>query len=270
MLIIHGLFGSKKNFDSLAKVFSNKAALQASYMIVISIDSRNHGDSGHNNNMTYPAMSDDVIKLLDDLKLSGGVVVMGHSMGGKIAMTMALNNPSMLSGLIVVDMVPGRSVTADTDFFPKMLQKMREINFDATPDISIVQARKEANKQLSTAVQDARIRDFLLTNLVVKDGRVTWRLNLQSIHDHYQDLMTFQEFQGRTYNGRTLFIGGSLSSMLSEKHHPMIKQFFPSAEIIKLSGAGHWVHADDPYNFASKVIQFVKTLIFHKRQGPDF
>ncbi|XP_046556869.1 protein ABHD11-like [Haliotis rubra] len=235
LLVLHGLFGSKSNWHSIAK------KLAAEGQRVITVDGRNHGDSEHSPYMDYYAMRDDVLRLMDDLHLEQTVLV-GHSMGGKIAMTLALSQPERLKGLVVVDVAPVTSPGGR--LLLSYAERMRQI----VPD--------EADVQLRPIVESSLVRQFLLTNLVEKHGTVQWRLNLDAVIDNYHHVMEFPEFS-HPFEKPTKFIGGSLSHHISSETIPEIKTLFPMADITHIPGAGHWVHSENTPEFINILSDFL-------------
>ncbi|XP_044312120.1 protein ABHD11 isoform X2 [Varanus komodoensis] len=247
LVFLHGLFGSKSNFSSLAK----KLVLQTGRK-VLTVDARNHGDSPHSPSMSYEAMSGDVQLLLRQLRLSRCVLV-GHSMGGKTAMALALTWPELVERLVCVDIGPSR--TAGITRFHSFIAALRAV--DIPSGIPRSTARRLAEEQLQPAIQEPAIRQFLLTNLVYAEERFTWRVNLESISQHLDELLGFPDFQA-PYLGPVLFLGGSQSGYISARDRPEIGRLFPEAEVQHVPDAGHWVHADQPQQFLAAVCRFLE------------
>ncbi|XP_072099196.1 sn-1-specific diacylglycerol lipase ABHD11 isoform X3 [Mobula birostris] len=191
LVFLHGLLGSKSNFHSISK-----ALFQRTGRTVVTVDSRNHGDSGHSPVMTYEAMSLDLQNMLNKLELPE-CILLGHSMGGKIAMTTALQN-------------------------------------------------------------DARTRQFILTNLVECNGQYIWRVNLEAIANSLDYLLGFPDFN-TPFTAPTIFLGGVNSSYISSKEYPEIKRLFPNSIIQHVPEAGHWVHSEKPYDFINAICAFLGT-----------
>ncbi|XP_042298246.1 protein ABHD11 isoform X2 [Sceloporus undulatus] len=200
LLFLHGLFGSKANFASLAKTLVLQTGRK-----VLTVDARNHGESPHSPVMTYEAMSGDVRLLLRQLRLERCVLV-GHSMGGKTAMALTLRWPELVERLVCVDISPSKTtaVTGFQDFVAAM--KAVEI----PQGVPRSTARRLAEEQLRPTVQDPTVRQFLLTNLVYLEDRYVWRVNLDAVSQHLKDLMDFPAFQTH-YSGPALFLGGAKS-----------------------------------------------------------
>ncbi|XP_067864196.1 sn-1-specific diacylglycerol lipase ABHD11 isoform X2 [Heptranchias perlo] len=246
LVFLHGLFGSKSNFYSIAK-----GVVQRTGRKVVTVDNRNHGDSGHSPVMTYEAMSFDLLNLLDMLQLSECILI-GHSMGGKIAMTTALLRPQLIEKLVVVDISPIQTTTS----FPNYITAMRAVTVD--DDLSRSTARNQAERQLQPYIEDFRTRQFILTNLVERDGRYTWRVNLEAIANNMDYLMSFPEFN-TPYTAPTFFLGGANSPYISSKNYPEIKRLFPNSIIQHVPGTGHWVHAEKPHDFINAICAFLET-----------
>ncbi|XP_015672687.1 protein ABHD11 [Protobothrops mucrosquamatus] len=246
LVFLHGLFGSKSNFSSLVK----KLVLQTGRK-VLTIDARNHGDSSHSPIMTYEAMSADVHLILKQLHLSRCVLI-GHSMGGKTAMVFALQWPELVERLVCVDISP--SPTKDVSGFQEFIAAMKAV--DIPKGIPRSTARRMAEEQLRPTIQEPTILYFLLTNLVNAEDQFVWRVNLEAISHHLNDLMSFPDFQ-TSYLGPTLFLGGSKSGYISSNNYSEIKRLFPDAEIQHIPNAGHWVHADQPQEFITAICNFL-------------
>ncbi|XP_041052531.1 protein ABHD11 [Carcharodon carcharias] len=248
LIFLHGLFGSKSNFYSIAKALSQRTG-----RMVLTVDNRNHGDSGCSPVMTYEAMSFDLQNLLDKLQLPKCILI-GHSLGGKIAMTTAMLRPELIEKLVVVDVTP--SQTSSHTPFPKFIAAMRAVTVDN--DLSRSAARKQVEQQLQPYIEDIRIRQFLLTNLVERDGRYIWRVNLEAVANHMDYIMTFPKFN-TPYTAPTVFLGGGNSPYISSKDYPEIKRLFPNSVIQHVPGTGHWVHAEKPHDFINAICAFLGT-----------
>lgn len=228
LLVIHGLFGSARNWATLAKRFAERRRVYA-------LDLRNHGSAPWAPTMSYPEMAGDILRFLDDRGFARAAVV-GHSMGGKAAMTLALLHPERVERLIVVDIAPVGYAHTFAPFVEAM----------AAADLASATRRSDVEAQISHAVPEAPLRSFLLQNLVLENGAFRWRVNLGAIRDAMEDLIGFPDLAGRIYDRPALFIGGGASSYVAPQHHAAIQQFFPAARIEMIQGAGHWVHAERP------------------------
>lgn len=246
LVFLHGLFGSKSNFHSIAK-----SLVQRTGRKVLTVDARNHGNSPHSPVLTYEAMAEDLKHLLAQLRIEKCVLV-GHSMGGKTAMVTALTQSSLIDRLVVVDISPAQTSTF-TDF-RSYIQAMQEVKISS--DIPRSTARRMAEDQLRSLVENRSVRQFLLTNLVEQNGHYAWRVNLEAISAHLDHIMSFPSFNN-TYEGPTLFLGGASSDYISSDDYPEIKKRFPAADIQFIPDASHWIHADKPLDFISSIISFL-------------
>ncbi|KAI6074211.1 Protein ABHD11 [Aix galericulata] len=201
--------------------------------------------------MTYEAMSLDVQQLLARLGIPK-CIVLGHSMGGKTAMALALQRPDLVERLISVDISPVSTTLVSE--FSAYISAMQSVNIPA--GLSRSAARQLADSQLSPAVQHPQLRQFLLTNLVEVEGHYVWRVNLEAISHHLEDILSFPVFH-KPYPGPTLFLGGSNSPYISSKDYPEIQRLFPKADIQFIEGAGHIVHQDKFEEFITAVLNFL-------------
>ena len=238
LLVIHGLFGSARNWQTLAKRFAEQRHVYA-------LDLRNHGGSPWADSMSYPEMADDVLRFLDDRGFPRAAVV-GHSMGGKTAMTLALKHPDRVERLVVADIAP----VAYTHTHAPFVAAMKRANLEGCT------RRSEVEAQLADAVPEAPLRSFLLQNLVMEHGKFHWRINLDAIGASMADLIGFPDLGEARYTGPTLFIGGTRSDYILPEVYPAIRDHFPTARIEMMNGAGHWLHAERPEEFATMVEQF--------------
>ncbi|XP_030652709.1 protein ABHD11 isoform X3 [Nomascus leucogenys] len=201
--------------------------------------------------MSYEIMSQDLQELLPQLGLVPCAVV-GHSMGGKTAMLLALQRPELVERLIAVDISPVEST--GVSHFATYVAAMRAINI---PDeLPRSHARKLADEQLSSVVQDMVVRQFLLTNLVEVDGRIVWKVNLDALTQHLDKILAFPQRQ-ESYLGPTLFLLGGNSQFVHPSHHPEIMRLFPRAQMQTVPNTGHWIHADRPQDFIAAIRGFL-------------
>ena len=240
LLILPGLFGSKRNWSSVARQLAEQWR-------VITVDLRNHGESPWDDVHDYPAMAGDVAQLIGAQGLQPAAVL-GHSMGGKAAMVLALTRPELVSRLIVVDIAPARS-TANTR---AVLQAMQDV------PLAEVTTRSEAKAAMAEAVPSAGVRDFLALNLTSSPEGLRWGINLEALANSFDNILGFPAFPaGMTFAKPTLFLGGGRSPYIQPEHHAEIRRLFPHASIESIPDAGHWVHADAPQAFLEQVTAFL-------------
>ncbi|CAN9501116.1 unnamed protein product [Ophioblennius macclurei] len=220
---------------------------------VLTVDARNHGNSPHSPSLTYEDMSGDLLHLLAKLRIEKCVLV-GHSMGGKTAMTTALTQPGLVERLVVVDISPAQTSTRTN--FRYYIQAMQQVKI--ATDIPRSTARRMAEDQLRHLVKERSVRQFLLTNLVELNGHYAWRVNLEAISAHLENIMSFPNFD-HAYEGPTLFLGGASSAYISSDDYPEIQRLFPYADIQYIPDASHWIHADKPLDFISSIISFLQS-----------
>src|SRR5689334_15402070 len=230
--ILHGLFGSGRNWRAIAQQL-------AAHHHVLAFDLRNHGASPWADGMAYGEMAEDVRASLHTRGIARAAVL-GHSMGGKVAMVMALLHSAEVDRLVVVDVAP----TANP---PALLAYVRAMR---AADLRRVKRRSEVEAELAGAVPDPAERAFLVQNLLIGDGETRWRLNLEAIERGFPEIAGFPEFPPeRVYSGPTLFVAGARSNYIGPEHETIIRRLFPKAQIIRIDGAGHWVHAEQPQAF---------------------
>ena len=238
LLILHGLFGSSGNWRGVALRL-------ASTHTVHSVDLRNHGASPWADAMGYAEMADDVLQVCDRLRLKSPAV-MGHSMGGKVAMAMALRHPQRVGRLIVVDIAP----VSYADTLTPFAEAMR-----ATSVIAVA-TRAEVQARLRQAVPDPAVVPFLMQNLVVQNDHFDWRLNLMGISASMAQLCGFpSELLGSRFEGPVAVIAGEHSDYVTESDGVEFLPMFPRIRVEVVEGAGHWVHADRPDAFLACIRQ---------------
>lgn len=240
LIVLHGLFGAGRNWRAIAR------GLADTYR-VWTLDLRNHGESPWDDDVSYEAMAGDVRAFMARHGLEGATV-MGHSMGGKAAMVLALSWPEIVGALIVVDIAP---VTRPPDLRP-YVKAMANI------DLSAVTRRADVGELLAPVVKDRPVRAFLLQNLAMKDGALQWRLNLAAIDRQMEAIGGFpQALFDRHYDGRTHFIAGALSPYVGPEHRDLILRLFPGTTMSVIAGAGHWVHTERPDSFLRVLRRFL-------------
>ncbi len=239
--LLHGLYGQASNFATVQRRL-------AAGRRVIAFDLRNHGASPHAPSMSYPAMAEDVLETLRDLGALPCALV-GHSMGGKVAMRAALDAPAAVSRLLVADIAP---VAYDhIGFHGRYVAAMRALAL--APGLT----RAAADAALAEAVPDKATRGFLLLNLRF-GAEPSWRLNLEAIEASLPALAGWPEPEEGPYPGPTLFVAGGRSDYVRPEHRPAMRALFPAARVVTLKEAGHWVHADDPEGFIGVVEAFIQ------------
>ncbi|KAJ5256615.1 hypothetical protein N7478_012719 [Penicillium angulare] len=239
ILFLHGLFGSKQNNRSISKALARDLKCQ-----VFTLDLRNHGDSFHSQEHNYSVMAKDVQEFIAQQQLPKCVLI-GHSMGAKAAMTVALQSPESVSALIPVDNAPLNAALKSD--FPKYVRGMQHVEREQ------VSKQSDANKILEDYEESLPIRQFLLTNLIrSKDGHKTlkFRVPLDVIGRSLDNMaeFPFSESDNIQYNGPTLFVRGTKSGYVSNNTIPVIKRFFPNAQISDVD-AGHWLISENPEAF---------------------
>jgi len=240
LLILHGLFGSGRNWSSLAQ---RLAAVHQ----VFALDARNHGASPWADSMSYADMTED-LQALQGARGLGRAAVIGHSMGGKAAMLLALHHAEAVERLVVVDVAP----IAYQPALAAYVRAMRAV------DLAEVSRRAEVDAQLAGAVTSPAERAFLLQNLVLEGGRARWRLNLPVLERFMPDISGFPEpAAGVSFAGPALFVAGERSNYVRPEHRPAIERLFPNSRIARVPEAGHWLHAERPDAFLALVTPFL-------------
>ena len=238
LLIMHGLFGSLGNWGWHSRELAMNFA-------VTGLDLRNHGGSPHSNVMDYQCMADDVLEFMDDHGIER-CHLLGHSMGGKVAMQLALQAPHRVDHLVVADIAPVQYQGEHDSVFSGLL----------AIDLAAIGSRSEADSILVKYEEDELVRQFLLTNLVRNpEGGFHWRINLQVLHASYSKLR--DRPTGSVFDGPVLFLKGALSNYITEKHRDEILQRFPKAKIKVIMHTGHWLHAEKPQTFYRIVHSFL-------------
>lgn len=228
LVIAHGLYGSGRNWGVIGKRLADERK-------VIAVDMRNHGESPWSDDHSYTAMAEDLAKIAPR-----PFDIVGHSMGGKAAMTLALTHPGAVGRLIVVDIAP----TAYEHTQAPLIDAMRRT------DLSGIKRRAEAELD----VEDPGVRAFLLQSLDVAEKR--WRLNLDALDNNMSEIVGWPEPEGR-FDGPALFLRGGNSGYVRDRHIPEIRRLFPAAEIQTIDDAGHWLHAERPREVEAAIRAFL-------------
>ena len=236
LVVLHGLFGSGGNWRAIARQLADSHA-------VTSVDLRNHGASPWADSMDYLEMSQDVLQLIERLGLERPTV-MGHSMGGKTAMALALRHPQSVGRLIVVDIAP----VAYADTLTPFAEAMRSV------DVVAAASRTEVQRRLQHTVPDDGVVPFLMQNLVMRNDHFDWRLNLLGIAAAMPQLCSFPSaLLGLRYGGPVAVIAGEDSDYVTQHDGAAFRPMFADVEVEVIEGAGHWVHAVQPAAFLASV-----------------
>ena len=240
LIILHGLFGSSKNWQSLARVLSR-------HFRVLALDLRNHGSSFHHDEMNYPVMAEDVYRLMAHLQIDSCSVI-GHSMGGKTAMLLALENPELVSRLIVADIAP----VAYSHAFHHLIEPILALQLDQ------IERRSDADTILQRDIPDDGLRNFLLQNLERKAGQWQWKINWLAIERHLSQLTKYIELPADWKIGTpTQFMRGEHSDYIGIAEEREIADHFDNATIATIKDAGHWLHAEQPERFSRLALDFL-------------
>jgi pimeloyl-ACP methyl ester carboxylesterase len=241
VVILHGLFGSGDNWLRFAR------ELEPNHRVVLP-DHRNHGRSPHAGTMTHAEMAQDVRELMQHLGLAEAHVI-GHSLGGKTAMQMALDHPELVRSLVVVDIAP-RKYEGKHDAILDALLGL---------DLGSLSSRQEIEIALAPAIPDLQVRRFLLKGIERTAEGFRWRMGIREIADNYSTLSEAVSGE-RAYEGPCMFVRGELSTYLLPGDEPGIRSLFPKAEFATVAKASHWVHADNPEGFNEAVLGFLEQV----------
>jgi len=234
LLVVHGLFGSARNWSVISKRLSDDRH-------VVTVDMRNHGESAWSDRHTYNDLARDLVEIVG--KFGGSMDVLGHSMGGKSAMVLALTHPNLVNRLLVADIAPvGYSHT-----------QIPLINAMKSLDLAQIEKRSDADRLLSDAIPEPSVRAFLLQSLDVKAKK--WRLNLDALAENMDHIIGFPDVRG-IYSGPTFFLSGATSNYVLHEHKPKIRTLFDTPYFAKIPGAGHWLHAEKPREFEASIRAF--------------
>lgn len=235
LLIVHGLYGSARNWGIIARNLSADRQ-------VLAVDMRNHGESPWRDSHTYPDLAADLAEVIG--AHGGRADVLGHSMGGKAAMALALSQPDLVDRLIVADIAPVRYLHSQI----KYVEAMQAL------DLSAITSRMDADRALRASVPDLGTRAFLLQSLNVQEK--LWRLNLAVLAQEMPHIMDFPAYE-TPFDKPVLFLSGGASDYVLPEHRPWIKALFPAATFVKIPGTGHWLHAEKPREVEAAVNAFL-------------
>jgi pimeloyl-ACP methyl ester carboxylesterase len=239
LIILHGLLGSADNWRSMSR------RLGAHYK-VLAVDLRNHGRSPHSDIFDYDVMVTDLREFVEQHALPR-IMLLGHSIGGKVAMQFALDHSDRLDKLVIVDIAPKRYEPSQRD----MLEALRSL------DLCRYSSFGDVDVALAERISDASLRQFLLKNLARdENGWLGWKIHLEAIERNYDKLLRGLAPK-RSFDKPSLFIRGGRSNFIEDDDARLIRQIFPQAEITTLPEAGHWVHVDLPEEFFQTVVNFL-------------
>ena len=239
VVILHGLFGRRRNWQGIQKRLAADAR-------IVAADLRNHGDSPWSDIMTYGAMADDLANLIETT-FDGAATVVGHSMGGKAAMDLALRYPDIVDALVVIDIAP---VPYAHNYAP-YIDAMRRV------PLAQLSRRGEAEAYLGETLKDSAIRAFILQNLGQDDDGLKWQVNLDAIEAGMPNILDFPDTGAAKYEGPSLFIAGGSSDYIDQDERARIGALFPSARHQVIKDAGHWVHAEKPAAVIGSLSAFI-------------
>ncbi|WP_225027773.1 alpha/beta fold hydrolase [Xinfangfangia pollutisoli] len=238
LVIAHGLYGSARNWNVIARRL-------ADIREVVAVDMRNHGESPRFASQSYPDMAADLAQVIRSL--GGPVDLLGHSMGGKAAMQLALTEGALLRRLVVADIAPV-AYRHDQSQYARDMQAL---------DLTGLTTRAEADRRLAETIDDPGLRAFFLQSLDLKaQGGPRWRLNLPVLESEMDKIVGWPDTEGQ-FDGPALFLTGAESHYVRPEHRDRIRALFPKARFAKLPGAGHWLHADKPREFEETVRVFL-------------
>ena len=240
-VVLHGLFGSGRNWHTFAISLKEKFKIWT-------LDARNHGGSFHSISMSYQEMAEDVISFFNKNGLEK-VILLGHSMGGKIAMQVALSFPKRILALIVADISPVKYTNINKQH--QLVKFMRELKLPEGI------TRSEIEKILAKKIKDKRLCSFMMTNLIFEKNKFKWRIGLDGIGLSLLELYNFP-LQENIFLGPTKFICADNSDYIIEGHHQMIRSLFPKSSITTIKESGHWLHFEKPDAFKKIIEDFLQ------------
>jgi len=236
VIILHGFLASSRNWRTVAK---NLAETHRVYVL----DMRNHGASPHADAMNYPVMADDVLHFMDRMGLAQAHIV-GHSMGGKIAMWLALHHPDRIQRLIIVDIAP----VAYQHSFTPVIRALQQL------PLHQLNNRKQAEQELAIAIPDLSFRQFLLQNLLLRDGAYYWRINLDIVQQTAHHIVDFPTPFFERFEFPALFIAGEYSNYVDTE---AVMTRFPKAKLAIIPETGHWLYVEAPDVFCTLVVDWL-------------
>lgn len=241
LIILHGLFGSLDNWMTLGRKWAEN------YHVFL-LDLRNHGKSPHVAEHTYPAMAQDIAHFISEQGLPS-VALLGHSMGGKVAMQTALQFPDLIHKLLVADMSPRAYERGHDDIF----RAMEHLNLET------IETRKAIETTLMEQLNDQNIVWFLSKNIKRTENGFDWKFNRKALYESYNHIIDKIE-EDKVFEKPTLFLRGERSDYVRDADKPLVNQYFPTAKFVTINGAGHWLHADQPKHFLEEVSLFLQEV----------
>ena len=238
LVIAHGLFGSSSNWQAIGRRLADRFR-------VLLVDMRNHGESPWNDTMDYPSMAADLDRFIQQ-HADGRARVLGHSMGAKAAMVLAVSHAESVHSLAAVDVAP----ISYTSGFRRYTQALSDI------PLNQIQSRREAEGWLTEVVQEPGVRAFLLHNLKRVDDRWAWRINIPVLHDAIHTIAGFPELGDARYQGPALLIAGGNSNYVTDAGAAAARMLLPQLRLVAVPGAGHWVHSEQPDHVAQLLGDF--------------
>lgn len=241
LIILHGLLGSLDNWQTIGK------QLAENYSVFI-IDQRNHGKSPHSAEFNYELLAEDLHEFMEEHFISSAHIL-GHSMGGKVAMCFALKYPDMVDKLIIADIAPVQYEEGHKDIFDALF----------SIDLSQEDNRNEIDEKLKLKIPNFGVRQFLMKGLTRNDEKeLAWRFNLKDIWANYQEILKAFETDEQ-FDEKTLFIKGEKSNYIIDEYKKDILKYFPKSNIVVISNVGHWLHAEKPQEFFETVNSFLNS-----------
>lgn len=233
VVFLHGLFGRGKNFTTIA----SGLGLEVQSLLV---DLPNHGRSGWTDGFDYPRIADLIADhLREGFAAAAPIDLVGHSMGGKVAMVLALRHPDLVRRLVVIDMAPV-STAGQRSEFPELLEALAGV------DLGRLERRLDAHEALRASIPNSTVRGFLLQNLRRGDAGFEWEPNLGLLHEEIDAVMSFPDMTGARFDGPVLWVGGERSGYITDADEPAMRALFPRTVRMTVKGVGHWVHSEAP------------------------
>ncbi|MDO5509196.1 MAG: alpha/beta fold hydrolase [Weeksellaceae bacterium] len=241
LLIVHGLFGQLDNWNTLARSF-------AEHFTVHLLDLRNHGRSFHHSDASHGAMAQDLVDYMQEQGIEKAHMI-GHSLGGKVVMKLAISHPELIDKAIIADIAP-------VEYPPQHLEILEGLQ---AVDFEKIEERAEVDEVLKNHIRSTAVRQFLLKNVFrTKEDKFAFRFNLQALKDSYYELIGNSLVPGDMSSNEMLFLYGGQSDYVAEDNKALIQGFFPNAKFDVIEKAGHWLHAEAPDEFLEKSLDFLQ------------